>query len=98
MKNGIPSLIGYDNNGIPFIDGRTHIDLYKVFRNEMIKTSIFKNKYKSLRLDDVSNTILGKGKIAGVSGENVHTKPVAEQKQYVLRDAELVMVIMKFSI
>ena len=79
----------------PYIDGRTHIDLYKVFRNEMIKTSIFKNKYKSLKLDDVSRTLLDNGKIAGITGENVYTRSIKEQKQYVLRDAELVMDLSK---
>ena len=96
VKNGIQSPIGYDDRGITFVEGRTHIDLYKVFRNEMIKTSIFKNKYKSLKLDDVSLTILGKGKITDISGENVYTKSIEEQKQYVLRDAELVMDLSRF--
>jgi DNA polymerase, archaea type len=62
----------------------------------MIKTSIFKNKYKSLKLDDVSHALIGKGKIAGISGENAYTKSIEEQKQYVLRDSELVMDLSKF--
>jgi DNA polymerase elongation subunit (family B) len=71
------------------------IDLYKVFRNEIVKASIFKNKYRSLKLDEVSKSLLGKGKLSDIDGENVHAKSVEEQKQYVLRDAELVMELSK---
>lgn len=95
IKNGIQSIVEYNEKGVPFVEGHIHIDLYKVFRNEMIKTSIFKNRYKSLKLDEVSRAILGKGKITGTTGENVYTKSIEEQKQYVLRDAELVMDLSK---
>lgn len=91
LKNGIKSAIRFNDRSIPFIEGHTHIDLYKVFRNEVIKTSIFKNKYRSLKLDDVSMVLLGKGKISDITGQNVQSRSIKEQKDYVCTDAELVM-------
>ena len=72
----------YEPKDLPFIEGQTRIDLYKVFRNEMLKTSIFKNKYRSLKLNDVSIALLGKGKLSDIDGENARSKSVNEQKQY----------------
>ncbi len=47
FKNNIDSKIIFSNN-ILTIKGKKHIDLYQVFQKEMVKNSIFKNKYKSL--------------------------------------------------
>lgn len=54
IKNGQTSIIGYDNKGFPFVEGSRHIDLYKVFRNPIIRTSVFNNRYRSLKLNDVA--------------------------------------------
>jgi DNA polymerase elongation subunit (family B) len=97
VKSGFQSIVGFTNKALPFIEGQTHIDLYKVFRNEMVKTSIFNNKYRSLKLDEVSKSLLGKGKIANTTGENVYTKSIEEQKEYVLRDAQLLMGLSKIN-
>ncbi len=48
-----------------------------------------------MKLDEVSTAILGRGKIANATGENIYTKSIEEQKRYVLRDAELVMDLSK---
>ena len=97
IKSGFQSIVGFNDKALPFIEGQTHIDLYKVFRNEMVKTSIFHNKYRSLKLDEVSKSLLGKGKIANTTGENVYTKSIEEQKEYVQRDSELVMGLSKIN-
>ncbi|HZD35617.1 MAG TPA: DNA polymerase domain-containing protein, partial [Nitrososphaeraceae archaeon] len=91
IKNSLPSIIGYSSQGLPFIEGHSHVDLYRVFRNKIIRTSVFNNRYRSLRLNDVATALLTKGKLEGVNGQNVHTKSIEVQKEYVLRDAELVM-------
>jgi hypothetical protein len=79
FKNNIDSKIIFNNN-IPTIKGKEHIDLYQVFQKEMVKNSIFKNKYKSLKLGDVSKVLLEKGKYDSITGSNVHTKSIEEQK------------------
>lgn len=91
IKNSLPSIIGYNRKGLPFIEGHSHVDLYRVFRNKIIRTSVFNNRYRSLGLNDVSMALLAKGKLEDVNGQNVHTKFIEVQKEYVLRDAELVM-------
>src|SRR5215213_220704 len=93
IKNQIPSPVKFSWNGKPFIDNRTHIDLCEVFRKELIKGTIFKNKYRTGKLEDVSQALLGKGKYGAgaINGANVHTLPIEQQKQYVLQDAQLLM-------
>jgi DNA polymerase I len=97
FKNNIDSKIIFSNNNIPSIKGKEHIDLYQVFQKEMVKNSIFKNKYKSLKLGDVSKALLEKGKHDGITGANVYTKSIEEQKKYVLKDAELVLELSKIN-
>jgi DNA polymerase elongation subunit (family B) len=97
IKNQIPSPVKFSWNGKPFIDNRTHIDLCEVFRKELVRGTIFKNRYRTLKLDDVSQEVLGKRKYGSgtISGTNVHTFTIEEQKQYVLQDAQLVMDLSK---
>jgi DNA polymerase I len=97
IKNGIPSPVKFSLNGKPCIDNRIHIDLYEVFRKELVKGTIFKNKYRTLKLEDVSQGILGKGKYGSgaISGANVLTLSIDQQKQYVLQDAQLLMDLSK---
>ena len=33
IKNGLPSIVGYNSKGFPFIESHSHVDLYMVFRN-----------------------------------------------------------------
>ncbi len=97
IRNSIPSPVKFSHNGKPYIENRIHIDLLEVFRKEMIKGTIFKNKYRTLKLEDVTQAILGEGKYGcgAMSGANVHSLTVEEQKKYVLQDAQLVMDLSK---
>src|SRR5215208_3495937 len=97
IKNGISSPVKFSWSGRPTIDNRIHIDLYEVFRKELVKGTIFKNKYRTLKLEDVSQAILGKGKydLGAISGADAHLLTVDQQKEYVLQDAELVMDLSK---
>jgi DNA polymerase, archaea type len=99
IRNGIPSPVKFSWNGKPSIKNRIHIDLYEVFKKEIVKGTIFKNRYRTLKLEDVSHALLGKGKygLGSVSGSNAHKLSVEEQKQYVLQDAQLVMDLSKIN-
>ena len=82
---------------------RKHIDLYKIYSKEIIKNGVFNKKYRTDRLDDVSNNLLGIGKYSYkdpvtstkiiVNGENVNDLPSDIQMRYVGRDAELTMML-----
>jgi DNA polymerase, archaea type len=97
IKNGISSPVKFSWNGRPTIENRIHIDLCEVFRKELVRGTILKNKYRTLKLEDVSQALLGKGKYGegAISGANVHTLSIEQQKQYVLQDAQLVMDLSK---
>ncbi|MGC1931804.1 MAG: hypothetical protein WA667_22780 [Candidatus Nitrosopolaris sp.] len=77
--NGIESIIRYDKfTGIPYIKYSNYgnsnsnctidIDLLQVFAKLPVKYVIFKNRYKSLHLHDVSTALLGYGKLASEPG------------------------------
>jgi DNA polymerase elongation subunit (family B) len=97
LKNHIPSPVKFSWNGKPCIENRIHIDLCEVFRKELVKGTIFKNKYRTLKLQDVSQGVLGKGKYGSgaISGANVHALTIEQQKEYVLQDTQLVMDLSK---
>jgi DNA polymerase, archaea type len=106
VANDVDSLVEFNSAGRPYIRGQTHIDLYDVFSKPMVQTTIFKNAYRTLRLDEVSKAILTDtghedprtgvvGKYKGLAGKDIQSLPVEEQKKYVLRDAELVMRLSK---
>jgi hypothetical protein len=95
-------IIDFNSAGIPYIRTHTHIDLHSVFGKRMVQTTIFKHAYRTLRLDEVSKAVLSdstdnpeSGKYRGLTGKEVQSLPVEEQKKYVLRDAELVMRLSK---
>jgi DNA polymerase elongation subunit (family B) len=98
LANGIDSIVDFSTR-IPHIRGQKHIDLHSVFGKPMVQTAIFNNAYRTLKLDEVSKAVLEDdkeaGKYNGLSGRDIHTLPIEEQKKYVLRDAELVMHLSK---
>jgi DNA polymerase elongation subunit (family B) len=70
----------------------------------MVQATIFKNAYRTLKLDEVSKAVLGDnsidakgdgGKYKGLTGKDIQSLPIEEQKKYVLRDMELVMQLSK---
>jgi DNA polymerase I len=97
VRNGIPSPVGFVKNGRPYIRGKRHIDLCEVYGKAMIKMSVYKNRYRTLGLDDVARALLQKGKFGAgsISGGNVTAMPASVQKSYVLQDAQLVMDLLK---
>ena len=89
----------------PYLKGgdKKHLDLYKVYSKEIIKNGVFNKKYRTDRLDDVAQSLLGIGKYSYkdpitdakiiVNGENVNDLPFDIQMRYVARDAELTMML-----
>src|SRR5215218_4264423 len=82
IKNQIPSPVKFSHNSKPRIENRIHIDLYEVFRKELVRGTIFKNKYRTLKLEDVCQALLGRGKYGSgaINGANVHALSIDEQK------------------
>ena len=98
LANGVDSIIDFNSTGIPYVRGQKHIDLHSVFGKPMVQSTIFKNAYRTLKLDEVSKAVLGdleSGKYKGLTGIDIQKLSVEELKKYVLRDAELVMQLSK---
>jgi len=82
---------------------KKHIDLYKIYSKEIIKNGVFNKRYRTDKLEDVAQSLLGIGKytykdpVTGskiiVSGENANDLPFDIQMRYVTRDAELTMML-----
>jgi hypothetical protein len=102
--NGIESIIRYDKfTAMPYIkcgdysnSSRTiDIDLLKVFAKPLVKYVIFKNRYKSLHLHEVSTALLSYGKLS--SGKDIRILSVAERKGYCLQDAHIVAELVRIN-
>jgi DNA polymerase I len=87
---GLPHLVGEHKNHV-------HLDAYKLFSNQVIKTSVYNGAYTSNDLDTISRVILGRdrgGKHKGLSGSAFESSIDSEEKRnYVLQDAKLLMDI-----
>ena len=99
-SNGITSIIKYNKfTSIPFIkkDSQKNnqafvsdIDLLQVFAKPLVKNVIFKNKYKSLHLDEVGKALLGYGKLNNKTGAKLEEMSIDERKSYCSHDAHIV--------
>ena len=97
--NGIPSIIKYDRfTSVPYIkkDYQNYkqsfiadIDLLQVFAKPLVR-NVFKNRYKSLRLDAVGKALLGYGKLDNKTGAKLDEMSANERKLYCLQDAHIV--------
>ena len=88
----------------PYLKDKKIIDMYKVFHHNFIKNSVYPFRYRDLQLDTVATGMLEEyGKYVSessgmkITGENVLQFPIAEQKKYVLRDAELVIKLIELN-
>jgi DNA polymerase elongation subunit (family B) len=94
--NGIPSIVGFNRFGTPYIIQASHIDAMKLYEKPMVKVSIYKNKYTGMALDMVSKAIIGREKYKGYSGKDFDNLPTLEDKRkYVLEDSQLVFDILQ---
>src|SRR5215204_2674400 len=93
--NGIPSIVGFNRFGTPYIIRASHIDAMKLYEKPMVKVSIYKNKYTGMALDMVSKAIIDRGKYKEYSGKDFDSLPTLEDKRnYVLEDSQLVFDIL----
>jgi DNA polymerase, archaea type len=78
---------------------RNHIDLIKVFEKPIVRDNVFEGRYRTTSLDAVSFALLGIRKYHNLSAgtENMSKLPIEEQKKYVRRDAELVMLLAQYN-
>ncbi len=95
-----PFEIGYKGRHIALKKGSTkkHIDLFKVFGNKAIQNNVFEGKYTTPSLENVSSALLGISKYGNMNAGsiNISDLPIKEQKKYVIRDAELVMLLAQY--
>lgn len=64
IANGIESPMNVYSSSYPTIKGKKHIDFCQLFDQRWVKAT-FDNKYRSVKLDDVARSLLGKGKLEG---------------------------------
>jgi DNA polymerase I len=68
-----------------------HVDLYQVYKKPVVKSIIYDNKYRSLKLDTVCQALIGEGKLEGLDGSEVQRLSKEKQLEYVSQDTRLVM-------
>lgn len=93
LNHGIQSIINEERLIAEPFPQRKHVDLYRVFDKLMVKNYIYQNAYKSMKLEDVAQALLGEGKL-GKGSDAVNMTP-EECKAYCLQDARLTMKLSK---
>jgi DNA polymerase elongation subunit (family B) len=85
----IPCHITGDARGTPEAHSLygVHVDLYRFFHNRSIQVYAFRNQYREVRLEDVSQALLGEGKRELV--EEIRHLSLAALAEYCWRDADL---------
>jgi DNA polymerase I len=78
---------------------RNHIDLIKVFEKPIVRDNVFEGRYRTTSLDAVSSALLGIRKYRNLDPglESMSKAPIEEQKKYVRRDTELVMLLAQYN-
>jgi DNA polymerase I len=72
-----------------------HIDLYRFFHNRSIQIYAFRNQYREVRLEDVSQALLGEGKRE--LSQFITDLPYTELADYCWQDANLTMRLSQFN-
>lgn len=70
------------------VEGRHHIDLMRVFDKKLVRNSMYKNQYRDVKLETVSQYFLKRGKKG--HGNEAHTYTKEQLVEYVLEDSILV--------
>jgi DNA polymerase elongation subunit (family B) len=70
------------------VKDRQHIDLMRVFNKKLVELSMFKNRFRDVKLETVSQCFLGRGKSG--HGAEAHTYNEKRLREYVLEDSRLV--------
>jgi DNA polymerase elongation subunit (family B) len=100
-KLGIPSSDnpirmrgGFRGNPEAELETGVHIDLYRFFHNRSIQIYAFRNRYREVRLENLSQALLGEGKIELT--ESIHKIPTSLLAEYNWQDAHLTMQLTQF--
>lgn len=80
---------------ICIIKNRIHIDLYKFFFIKAMKVYAFKNKYKDISLEEVSQALLGRGKID--RGELINDLNYHDLINYCMNDSDLTLELTTYN-
>ncbi|MFX1563358.1 MAG: DNA-directed DNA polymerase I, partial [Promethearchaeota archaeon] len=95
--NDIPFFIrsGYAGNVEAHLKYGVHIDLYRFFHNRSIQIYAFRNQYREVRLEDVSQALLGEGKRELT--QPISELPYPELADYCWQDAKLTIGLCQFN-
>ena len=77
-----------------FLTNGVHIDLYQFFRNRSIQGYAFGNVYRENNLDEISSSILDKGKIEIA---DFHTLSLGELGEYCMQDSYITYQLTAFN-
>ncbi|HZA70630.1 MAG TPA: hypothetical protein VE548_13115 [Nitrososphaeraceae archaeon] len=78
---------------------KKHIDLVKIFENPIIQNGVFEGRYRTTDLNSVSLSLLRIGKYSDLNAGlvDITALSVEEQEKYVMRDAELTMLLSQYN-
>lgn len=93
LKKDIPLYVGKGKTECTIKTG-VHLDLYTFLKNESIRNYAFKGVYKRFKLNDISEALLGKGKIH--LEKPISQLDYAELGRYCLNDAVLTYELATF--
>lgn len=85
---------GFRGNPEAELEYGVHIDLYRFFHNRSIQIYAFKNRYREVRLENLSQALLGEGKIQ--LSEPINAIPTSLLAEYNWQDANLTMRLTQF--
>ncbi|MFX1318449.1 MAG: DNA polymerase domain-containing protein [Promethearchaeota archaeon] len=85
---------GFRGNPEAELEYGVHIDLYRFFHNRSIQIYAFRNRYSEVRLETVSQALLGEGKLP--LPDEINKIPAHLLAQYNWQDASLTMRLSTF--
>ncbi len=85
---------GFKGNPEAELDYGVHVDLYRFFHNRSIQIYAFRNKYREVNLEELSQALLGEGKIQ-LSGA-INEIPLGRLAEYNWQDAYLTVRLTQF--
>ncbi|MFW9831248.1 MAG: DNA polymerase domain-containing protein [Candidatus Thorarchaeota archaeon] len=85
---------GFRGNPEAELEYGVHIDLYRFFHNRSIQIYAFQNRYREVRLENLSQALLGEGKLE--LPDQISRIPASLLVEYNWQDARLTMQLTQF--
>jgi DNA polymerase elongation subunit (family B) len=85
---------GFRGNPEANLEYGVHVDLYRFFHNRSIQIYAFSNRYSEVRLETISQALLGEGKLELT--EPINKIPASLLVQYNWQDADLTLRLTQF--